>query len=104
MTKFGMEEKKEIYERYIGKWITIYPVGMHSNFSGKLVEIIDGYGILKEIIDAAQKEGKLVRMLIKGDGESLVPLFGSAVEPTTEGDITGHCEISNKRDEEKSSK
>ena len=99
-TNFGVEKKKGLYDSYIGKWVIVYPQGINIPFSGKLVEIKEGYGLLNPFQGGEFKEGKLVRRLVNDDGNSLVPLFGSAIEPTTEEYLGSYCETMNKKSEE----
>ncbi len=101
---YGIEDKKGFYQEYVGKWVVVYPAGINTQFSGKLVEIIDGYGALKPFQGGKIEKGKLVRKLIGDDGRSLVPLVGSAIEPTTKESIINYCKMFNKKSEESSSK
>lgn len=99
--KFGMKEREGLYEKYIHKWIIIYPQGINGNFPGYCTGIKDGYAILNPFIGAEIKEGKLIRKLIENDGSSIIPLIGSAIEPTTKEYLMSYHEMMNKKDDEK---
>jgi hypothetical protein len=99
--KFGIDKKEGIHEIYIGKWIIIYPQGINGNFTGYCTGIKDGYAILNPFIGAEVKEGKLIRKLIENDGSSIIPIIGSAVEPTTKEYLINYHEMMNKKESEK---
>ena len=100
-SEFGATKRNNVYESYIGRWVIIYSQGLHTNFSGKVTEIKEGYALLNPFQAGEVKEGMLVRKLIEDERGALVPLEGSAVEPTTEDHLRSWCEIMNKRDSEK---
>ena len=104
MVELGIDEKKGLYDEYIRKWVVIYPHGINSDFSGKCIAIREGYAVLNPFQGAEIKEGRLVRKLIRNRGSSLVPLVGSAVEPTTEEHIIRYCKMINKKGGEKDKK
>ncbi len=100
-TPFGIKRKKVVYEDYIGRWALIYPTGLNTTFSGKIVAIVEGNAILNPFQHGEIKEGKLVRKLITDKTGSLVPLIGSTIEPTTEKYLIDYCEMMNKKEEQK---
>jgi len=104
MTQFGIDKRKGLYDKYIGKWVIIYPTGINNSFSGKMVEINEGNAILNPFQFGEVKEGKLVRKLISNSIGSTIPLVGSVIEPVTEEYLVSYCELMNKKDNEETKK
>jgi len=82
-----------LYDEYRNKWIVIFPQGIQKTFSGHCVDIREGYAVLDPFNGKRLKDGKLENALI--EGRSIVPLIGSAVEPTTKEDIIAFLESLN---------
>jgi hypothetical protein len=99
-SEFGFDKEK-LHDNYIGRWVLIYSSGLNTAFSGKLMAIKEGYGLLNPFQHEEIKEGKLVRKLVEDDIGSIVPLIGSAIEPTTEEYLTAYCEMLNKKESKK---
>jgi hypothetical protein len=87
-------------ENYIGKYISIYPPGIGTTFSGKLIAIENGYGILSPYQSGEyNEEGKVVKKIY--NGKATVPLINSAIEPTTRRSLENMCRQINEKKEEK---
>jgi len=82
-----------LYDEYRNRWIVILPQGIQRIFSGYCADIREGYAVLDPFHGKQLKEGKLEDTLI--EGRSIVPLMGSAVEPTTKEDIIAFLESLN---------
>jgi hypothetical protein len=89
--------KKRIspYERYIGKYVVIYPSGINTHFSGKLIQIEENYGLLKPFQSGEYDDrGKIIRKI--SNKESSIPLIGAAIETTTRKNLENFCKSLNK--------
>ena len=95
---FGLEKRKSLYEQYIGRWVIIYPVGVHVNFAGKVTDVKEGYAVLNPFQSEDVEEGTLVRKLVTDETGSLAPLEGSGIKPTSERYLRAYCELANKKD------
>lgn len=92
---FCMEKEENIFQRYIGRYVVIYPMQGSRSFAGKLVSLKDGYGILNPFQGATYEPEKgLVRKMIYDD--SVVPILGAAVEPASIKDLESYCDSVNK--------
>jgi hypothetical protein len=98
---FGLNRNKGLYDQYLGRFVIIYPAGINTSFSGKVIDIIEGYAVLNPFQGGEICEGKLVRKLIGHIGNSLVPLIGSAIEPVTEEYLTEYYKLRDKEDKKK---
>jgi len=103
-TVFGYNKPKNLWEKYIGRWVSIYPRGTNHAFSGKMKSIEEDYAILEPFQHTDIVEGKLIRKIIRDDMGILAPLVESTIEPVTEEYLAAWCEYMNKKDEEPQNK
>lgn len=93
-TQFGLPNKKEIHDGYIGKWVIISPSNRQNNtYAGILSEIKEEYAFLKPYQTGEwDAEKGLMRKLsdeieeLKEEKE-MVFLPGANIEPTTRKNI-----------------
>jgi hypothetical protein len=87
------------WDKYINKYISIYPQGINTIFAGKLIRMDENYGVLNPFQSGEYDEnGKVVKKIY--NREATVPLIGAAIEPTTRKSLENACKfIKQKREE-----
>lgn len=93
----GMKERKEDLDRYIGKYVIIYPISGSVFTAGKLVSKEDGWVVLNPFQGGRYDPEKgLERRMINED--SLINITNiHAVEPTTKESLEAYCEWNNRQ-------
>ena len=98
--KFGITQKEGIYEKYIGGYYIINPIGASDRYVGRIKSIDDKNG--KIILNPHfglrydKKNGKNLYDLVKEDFDAFVDLKKISFESTTKDSIFHNCYLSNK--------
>lgn len=101
---FGLNRGGESWEEYIGGYVIIYPATHQGSFSGKLVRVEEGYGILNPHQSGYyDKEKGLVRCLVNKDSKIDMTHI-VAIEPTTKKSLEEACEYLNRKNNQDSPK
>jgi hypothetical protein len=95
----GPKRRVSPWDKYMNKYISIYPQGINTTFSGKLIRMDENYGVLKPFQSGEYDEnGKVVKKMY--NREATVSLIGAAIEPTTKKSLENTCKSINKKREE----
>jgi hypothetical protein len=87
------------WDKYMNKYISIYPQGINTTFSGKLIRMDENYGALKPFQSGEYDEsGKVVKKIY--NREATVSLIGASIEPTTRKSLENACKSMNQKREE----
>lgn len=93
-TEIGPKRTKGPWDIHFDKWVTVY-THQDKTFSGKLVEILDGYGRLSPFLDGRYNEkGEYIYNLYNGSVTAY--LIGSTIGDTTKRNIENFCRIAKK--------
>jgi len=102
----GMKKIKDPRLRHVGKWVTIFPRGITSSFSGLVSKLDDEDYVLNPTYTATYTTGKPVYGLSETD--SYVPSTDAVIVYTTKKSLDGLAKHDNeeqkKQEEEKSKK
>ncbi|GEM_PF-5832200 len=97
-TPFGLKKKENIFSKYIGKYIIVYPQHA-STFAGKLTEIREDYLVLNPHAGGIYDENKGAIRVMKGSPAIVRLSDVVALEPTTRKSLEAFCKYSNKEAE-----
>ncbi|MDP2628605.1 MAG: hypothetical protein Q8P15_01760 [Nanoarchaeota archaeon] len=93
--EFGYNKRKDELEEYIGQYVILFP--QHSaTFSGRLIEIRNGYAILQphQAAEYDEEKGPIRKMINKRTKILTAAVIG--IEPTTRKSLENYCKYENK--------
>jgi len=99
-SRFGFEKTDIIWEEYLDKYVILF--SQHeSNFAGRLIKTLEGYGILNPFQGGKydSKKGFIRKMVYENATVKLDSI--AAVEPTTEKSLQACCKFLNKQEAER---
>jgi hypothetical protein len=99
---FGINKKESIWHNYIGQWVTIRVPGIPTSYAGRVEDIREDHALLSPFQSGHYTDEDFFYEMSKGT--SLIPLVGSAIEPTTEKNIIDYCNYMNKKSLEEKAK